>query len=107
MNISELVEGQRKYFSTGKTLPIEERKKALLKLREGIVSREKEIFETLSADLGKCACEAYMTEIGMVLEEITFLVKNLKKFAAPHKVSRAFRNSPQNASLLPRPTAWR
>lgn len=103
MNISELVEGQRKYFSTGKTLPIEERKKALLKLREGIVSREKEIFEALSADLGKCACEAYMTEIGMVLEEITFLVKNLKKFAAPHKVKSSISQFPAKCFTLASP----
>lgn len=103
MNLSELTEKQREYFSTGKTLAVEERKKALLKLREGIIRREKEIFDALGADLGKSACEAYMTEIGMVLEEISFLVKNLKKFAAAHRVKASISQFPARCYTIAAP----
>lgn len=103
MNLSELAEKQREYFSTGKTLAVEERKKALLKLREGIIRREKEIFDALGADLGKSACEAYMTEIGMVLEEISFLVKNLKKFAAVHRVKASISQFPARCYTIAAP----
>lgn len=103
MNLSELAEKQREYFSTGKTLAVEERKKALLKLREGIIRREKEIFDALGADLGKSACEAYMTEIGMVLEEISFLVKNLKKFAAAHRVKASISQFPARCYTIAAP----
>lgn len=103
MNLSELAEKQREYFSTGKTFAVEERKKALLKLREGIIRREKEIFDALGADLGKSACEAYMTEIGMVLEEISFLVKNLKKFAAAHRVKASISQFPARCYTIAAP----
>lgn len=103
MNLSELAEKQREYFSTGKTLAVEERKKALLKLREGIIRREKEIFDALGADLGKSVCEAYMTEIGMVLEEISFLVKNLKKFAAAHRVKASISQFPARCYTIAAP----
>ena len=103
MNLSELAEKQREYFSTGKTLAVEERKKALLKLREGIIRREKEIFDALGADLGKSACETYMTEIGMVLEEISFLVKNLKKFAAAHRVKASISQFPARCYTIAAP----
>lgn len=103
MNLSELAEKQREYFSTGKTLAVEERKKALLKLREGIIRREKELFDALGADLGKSACEAYMTEIGMVLEEISFLVKNLKKFAAAHRVKASISQFPARCYTIAAP----
>ena len=103
MNIPEIVERQKQYFATGATLPIEGRKKALLRLRDGIVRREAKIYEALYADLGKSACEAFMSEIGMVLEEISFLLKNLKKFTAPHKVKPSISQFPAKCYTLASP----
>ncbi len=103
MNIPEVVERQKQYFATGATLPIEGRKKALLRLRDGIVRREAKIYEALYADLGKSACEAFMSEIGMVLEEISFLLKNLKKFTAPHKVKPSISQFPAKCYTLASP----
>lgn len=103
MNISEIVDRQKQYFSTGATLSIEDRKKALLRLREGILRREKQIYEALQTDLGKSACEAFMTETGMVLEEISFLGKNLKKFAAPHRIKSSLSQFPAKCFTLAAP----
>ncbi len=84
--ILELVDLQRAFFSTRKTLDIKFRKEYLKKLYKAIVENIKNINDGLRADLGKSASESYMCEIGLVLSEITYMLKNLKKFSKPHRV---------------------
>ncbi len=86
MYIEKLVENQRHYFSTGKTLPIDERITALKKLRIAIIKYEEAIIRALFSDLGKCREEAYMCEIGTTLSELNYMLKNIKRWSAPHRV---------------------
>ncbi len=90
MNATEridcLFEKQRAFFKTGKTLPVSFRLEALKKLRECIKRREADISSALYADLGKSDFESYMCEIGMVLSELSYLIKNTKRFARIKKV---------------------
>ena len=64
---AEILEGQRKYFSSGRTREIAFRAEQLKKLYAGIIKYEVRLLEALKKDLGKCAFEAYATEIGFVL----------------------------------------
>ena len=48
-----IVETQRAFFSTGATLPVENRIRVLKKLRAVLKSREAEIAAAVEADLGK------------------------------------------------------
>ena len=79
--IRELVERQRSYFLTGATLPVEARIEALKKLKACIQEHEQEINEALKADLGKGAFESYMCETGLVLSELTYMIKNTPEYA--------------------------
>ncbi len=79
--IRELVERQRAYFLTGATLPVEARIEALKKLKACIQEHEQEINEALKADLGKGAFESYMCETGLVLSELTYMIKNTPEYA--------------------------
>lgn len=79
--IKQIVDTQRKFFNTGATLPIEKRIEALKKLKAAIIANEKEINQAVHADLGKSANESYMCEIGLVLSEITYMIKHIKSFA--------------------------
>ncbi|WP_346662540.1 aldehyde dehydrogenase [uncultured Merdimonas sp.] len=79
--IKEIVTTQRKYFQTGATLPIPFRIAALKKLYAVISECEKEIHTALRKDLGKSSFESYMCETGLVLEEISYLLKHIRKFA--------------------------
>ena len=72
---------QREYFRSGATLPIKNRLDALKKLKSVIELREKDILYALKSDLGKSETEAYMCEVGLALSEISYFLKNLKKFA--------------------------
>lgn len=81
MNSEQVIQKQRSFFQEGNTLPLDFRLDALKKLREAIIRNEKEINQALKKDLGKSDFESYMCETGMILSEITYMIKHLKKFA--------------------------
>ena len=75
----------RALFASGQTRPLSFRKARLLALREAIVSRETELLEALYADLRKPAHEAYASEIGFVLSETDYALRNLSRWARPKR----------------------
>lgn len=79
--IQNLIESQREYFKSGATLDVKTRKKKLKELRASIRAHERDISDALCADLGKGADESYMCETGLVLSEISHLIKHIKKYA--------------------------
>ena len=48
-------------------------------LSSAIKKNEDKIMEALKTDLNKSNFEAYATEIGIVQEEINFMLKNMKR----------------------------
>ena len=62
-----------------------------------------EIFAALKADLNKSEIEAYTTEIGMVLCEISYMIKHIKKYSRPKKVKSAIFQFPAKSLVLPCP----
>lgn len=80
MRISEIVDEQRKFFRSGKTLSYSFRMEQLDKLYAAVSGREAEIRAALHQDLHKSDQEAYMTEIGLVLAEISYMKKNLRSW---------------------------
>lgn len=79
--ITELVARQRAYFKTGATKPLGIRLAALEKLQAAIRNSEAALCAALKQDLNKAPMEAYMTEIGIVLEELRFTIRHLPKWA--------------------------
>ena len=58
--IQKLLDGQRKFFLTGKTLPIAYRREALKKLLKAVDENETLLAEALYSDLGKSRQESYI-----------------------------------------------
>ena len=81
--IHEIVENQRAYFRSGKTLPIKFRIEQLKKLKEAVIKFRPELEEALSEDLGRAPLEAYFCDIGSLLMEINEAIKGLKRWARP------------------------
>ena len=79
--IKDLVTRQRKYFRTGATLPVGTRLAALRRLYAAISENEKDIHDAIRKDLGKSNFESYMCETGLVLEEISYMLKNTGRLA--------------------------
>ncbi len=110
--IKHIVINQRKYFNTGATLDVDARIRALKKLRESILKHEDDINKALKKDLGKSNFESYMCEIGLVLSEISYMLKHIRSFAKEKTVvtplaqfhSRSYRKpSPYGTVLIMSP----
>lgn len=110
--IRKLVNRQRRFFYTGKTQHMAFREMALRRLQISIMAHEDEINRALRLDLGKSASEAYMCETGMVLAEISYMLKHMRQFGKDQTVrtplaqfaSRSFRKpSPYGVTLIMSP----
>jgi len=84
--IEQILDSQRDFFKSGATLPVSFRISMLKKLAEAVKAHEQEITDALKKDLGKSASESYMCEIGMVLSEISYMIRHVKRFAAKQHV---------------------
>ncbi|MEH7180428.1 aldehyde dehydrogenase [Neobacillus vireti] len=87
---SELLNRQRDFFQSGKTKDVTYRIEALTLLGNMIRSHETELMAALKSDLNKSDFDTYITELGIVLEEIRFTLKHIKNWTAPRKVKTAF-----------------
>ncbi len=85
-DIKKILKMQREYFCSGKTLDISFRRDMLRRLKSAVLANEREIYEALKNDLNKGEFEAYMTEVGPVLNEINLAIRKLKKWARPERV---------------------
>ncbi|MCF8381660.1 MAG: aldehyde dehydrogenase [Bacteroidales bacterium] len=87
---SVLFEKQKLFYEKGISRNISYRKEQLQNLYKAIVQNEEKIYAALWKDLHKGSFEAYLTEIGIVLDEINFLISNLKKLSRPKRVRTPF-----------------
>lgn len=101
--IKNVVNQQRKFFQTGATLPVKFRIEALKKLKANILANEKEIAAAITADLGKSETEAFMCEIGLVITEISYMLKHVRKFAKDKTVSTPLSNFPAHSFVKSSP----
>ena len=78
---------QKEFFLSGGTLSYEFRRSMLRRLKETLKKNEDAILEALKADLGKSAFEGYATELGVTYEEVNYLLRHLRRFMKPTRVS--------------------
>lgn len=84
--LSEKIKLQKEYFATNETKDIEFRINKLKKLKDVLKSNEEGIFEALNKDLRKSSFESYITEVGMVYDEINIQIKNIRKWSKKRRV---------------------
>lgn len=110
--IKQLIEKQRHFFHSGATLPVNYRLDALRKLQKCILDHEPEINAALKSDLGKSPFESYMCETGLVLSELSYMLKHTPAFAKEKTVwtplsqfhSRSYKQpSPHGVTLIMSP----
>ena len=83
--ISKIVQNQRDFFRTGKTLDLKFRIDALKKLRQAVIDHEEMLEAALYEDLGRSKTEAYLCDLGPTIVEINETIKGLKKWARPER----------------------
>ncbi|MBO9128490.1 aldehyde dehydrogenase [Bacillus sp. 165] len=103
MSITTLVEKQKAYFYSSKTRSLEARLRHLEALYRGIQRYEDEVFQALKADLNKSQLEAFSTEIGYVLKEISFVKKRLASWMKPRRVKNTVLFIGAKGKIVPEP----
>lgn len=102
-DIQLILEEQRMFFKSGATKDISFRKIQLKKLKKIILENESEIIDALNRDLSKSTFEAYETEIGTVLGEIRFMLKNINRFSKPKRVKTPLAHFPSISKVYKEP----
>lgn len=101
--IDALLARQRAYFASGATLPVDSRLDMLRRLYQAVVDHEDEINAALQADLGKSTFEGYMCEVGLVRSEISYLLKNTRRFACQKTVATPLAQFAARSYVQPSP----
>ncbi len=91
------------FFHQGNSRPYQFRVKQLKKLKTAIKENEKAILEALHADMHKPAFEAFTSEIGVLYEEIDFILKHLKYWMKPKSMPTPFVHFPSSSKIIAEP----
>ena len=101
MSLSKMAEELRLEILKNGHLHLDIRKRRLLRLKEVIKSSESEISDALKTDLGKSSFESYATETGFLLEDISFVLKNLDKWVKKKTVKTPLPLLPGKSFVYP------
>ena len=92
--LSQLLKMQE-YFATRATYGFEFRKQQLQKLKEALYKYEQDIYQALHTDLKKSPEESWVTEIGIIVTEINYALKKLRRWMRPKRVGTNLLNFPK------------
>ena len=98
--ISDVIKDQRTFYQSGATRSYRFRMEALAKLKRAVLEQELLLNQALAADLNKSVCESYLCEIGIVLDEIRFQQRHLRRWMKERRVR-------VTAGQLPGGCLWR
>ena len=101
--IQALLETQRTYYKSGVTIPVAFRIEQLKKLYTAVKKYETEINNALTADLGKSHYEGFMCETGMVLSELSYMIRHTGKFAKRKRVRTPLAQFASHSYVQPMP----
>lgn len=101
--IQDIILKQKTFFATGETKKVIYRIENLKKLKKEILKNESNIKEALKKDLNKSYSEAYMTEIGMTLSELNYVIKHTKKWTKKKIVPTPIAHFPSISYTVPEP----
>ncbi|MFF2752281.1 aldehyde dehydrogenase [Psychrobacillus sp. NPDC058041] len=98
--IEDFMEEHQTFFYSGLTRTAKFRIDQLQKLKNSIKKYEKEVIQALYKDLRKSEFEAYTTEIGLVYDNISYMMKNLEKWMKPKQVKTPIALMPSKSCIV-------
>lgn len=99
----QLISNQKAFFATGKTRALAFRRQALETLRRGLLRHEAALLQALKTDLDKSETESYMTELGLILSEVSYDKKHLERWARPRRCAADLHLLPARCTEYPEP----
>lgn len=101
--ISPFIEKEQLFFQSGSRMTVAERKAALNKLIAVLKENREKIFSALYDDLHKSENEAAISEYIPLLTSLRYLVKNLRRFAAPEYANASIANFGGRGKIIKEP----
>jgi aldehyde dehydrogenase (NAD+) len=101
--IQVVLDNQRKFFATGKTLQTGYRLKVLKKLRSLILEYEPQIKEALWNDFHKPEFEVVATETRFVIKELNLAIRKLRRWSSPRRVWTPIVHFIASSRIVPQP----
>lgn len=102
-DFSSVLNLQRDFFASGETKSPDFRIRQLHTLKKMITGNENLLMESLYNDFRKPAFESFATELGLIISEINFAVKNLNKWVRPESVPSGLVNFPSKNYIVSEP----
>lgn len=102
-DVEQMISQQRQYYFSRATKSADFRKEQLLKLKASIQKYEKDVLKALRLDLGKSEFEAYSTEVGIVLDSISYMVKKVENWMKPEVVKTPIHFQPAKSFVVREP----
>lgn len=103
MDIQSYIKNQKEFFNSNQTKDVDYRIKQLKKLKSILKANEPKLYDAIYADFGKSEFETYMTELGLMYQEIDRFIKKIKSWSKPKRVSTGLINFPARSYIMPEP----
>ena len=101
--MQDTLQRQRAFFATGETRSLHFRRAQLQLLKENITAATEDIYAALSADLGKCKTEAYLSEVALALGDIDYALKHLSRWCKSQRANIPIPFQPAAGRVVPEP----
>lgn len=114
MEIEEIITAQRNYFlfgddenkktyTTNKRFTLKQIKSNLVKLKKSILENLGDLEAAFKADYNKCKFDVYANEVGLVLNEIKYMIKHLRSLSKNKRVATSIINFPSKGYIVNEP----
>jgi len=103
MDITKIVNQQKKFFNANSTKKVSLRIETLKKLKSVIKENEQELYTAIYTDFKKSKFETYLTELSIIYRELNDAILNLKKWSKQKKVRTNLANLPAKSYIIPEP----
>ena len=101
--MENILKKQKEFFKSGKTLDVNYRINVLKKLKQSIFDNLDDLVKAFKEDYNKCEFDVYSTEVGLVIKEINYFIKRIKKFSKAKKVRTSLINMPSRGYIINEP----
>ena len=101
--MESVISKQREYFNSGETLRVQFRLKQLKLLKESMANHKEELYKAFKADYNKCEFDVVATEYSMVLTELDYMIKHVKRLSRTKTVATDIVNFPSKGKIIPHP----
>ncbi|NLA36914.1 MAG: aldehyde dehydrogenase family protein [Actinobacteria bacterium] len=102
-SFTELVDGVRETFNSGRTRPMAWRRRQLEGLIKMMKVHEQEFVDAIISDLGRPVLEAFSADIGHARLQIKYVLKHFEQWARTEKVNPGLLSQPGTAEIIKEP----